>query len=179
MTEAETTRLAKSGAVAGLCPITEANLGDGVFPSVEYLGAGGALGIGTDSNVLIDAAGELRALEYAQRLFRRARNVLAPEPGDSTGRALFERAVRGGDQALGMEPAGLREGASADFMSLDVEHPALLSRWGDNLLDSWIFGGGALDCVWRRGRKLVSGGRHIRRDAIRQRYRRAIDGILR
>jgi formimidoylglutamate deiminase len=179
MTDNETRQLAKSGAVAGLCPITEANLGDGVFPAVDYLRVGGAFGLGTDSNVMIDAAGELRALEYAQRLFHRARNVLAPEAGRSTGRALFERAVAGGAQALGQSPSGLREGASADIISLDMDHPALTGRSGDGILDSWIFAGGVVDCVWRHGRKLVSGGRHVRRDAVRRRYRRAIDGILR
>jgi formimidoylglutamate deiminase len=178
LTNSETTRLAHSGAVAGLCPITEANLGDGVFPAVDFLGAGGVFGLGTDSNVLIDAAGELRALEYAQRLFLRSRNVLAPEAGRSTGRALFEGALAGGAQALGLERTGLREGASADFVSFDLGHPAILGKQHDNLLDSWIFAGGALDCVWQRGRKLVSGGRHVRRDPIRQRFRRAIDGLL-
>jgi len=175
----ETERLAKSGAVAGLCPITEANLGDGVFPAHDYLAAGGAFGIGSDSNVLIDAAEELRTLEYAQRLTRRARNVLATAPGGSTGGALFRSAVNGGAQALGMA-GGLRRGRPADFVTLDRAHPAMIGRDGDALLDSWVFAGrhGAIDGVWRGGRQVVSGGRHHAREAIVARYRTALGGVL-
>ncbi|WP_082560711.1 formimidoylglutamate deiminase [Caulobacter sp. Root487D2Y] len=175
----ETERLAKSDAVAGLCPITEANLGDGVFPAHDYLAAGGAFGIGSDSNVLIDAAEELRTLEYAQRLTRRARNVLAKAPGSSTGGALFRAAVGGGAQALGVV-GGLRRGRAADFVTLDRAHPAMIGRDGDALLDSWVFAGrhGAVDGVWRGGRQVVSGGRHHAREAILARYRTALANIL-
>lgn len=180
MTEAETLALSKSGAVAGLCPVTEANLGDGVFSAEGYLAAGGAFGIGTDSNILIDPAGELRALEYAQRLTLRARNVLAPAPGRSTGRTLFDRALTGGAQALAADPAGLRAGAPADLVSLDSAHPALAGRTGDSLLDSWIFAGyrGAVDCVWRGGHRLVEGGRHRARDAVAKRYRETMSRFV-
>jgi len=174
LTERETAALARSGAVAGLCPITEANLGDGIFPADVYLPLGGRLGIGTDSNVLIDAAAELRALEYAQRLSHRARNVLAGGEGQSTGRTLFDAALSGGAQALGIVAAGLREGASADIVSLDATDASLAGRRGNAVLDSWIFAGAAIDCVWRRGHKLVSGGRHLARDGIRERYCRVI-----
>ena len=170
MTSDETSRLAASGAVAGLCPITEANLGDGIFPAVDYLAAGGAFGLGTDSNVLIDAAGELRALEYAQRLIQRARNVLAPAPGRSTGRTLFDGMFVGGARALGLGKVGLCEGASADFLSFDVSSPAFGGRRDDAFLDSWIFAGGTVDCVWRRGRKVVAGGQHVLRALVRERY---------
>lgn len=175
----ETERLAKSGAVAGLCPITEANLGDGVFPAHDYLAAGGAFGIGSDSNVLIDAAEELRTLEYAQRLTRRARNVLAKAPKSSTGGELFRAAVNGGAQALGVA-GGLRRGRPADFVTLDRAHPAMIGRDGDALLDSWVFAGrhGAIDGVWRGGRQVVSGGRHHAREAILARYRTALGSVL-
>jgi formimidoylglutamate deiminase len=178
MTEAETTGLAKSKAVAGLCPITEANLGDGVFPAEAYLIAQGRFGIGTDSNVLIDPAGELRALEYAQRLTKRARNVLAPEAGCSTGRTLFDGALAGGFQALGVEAPLLAQGHPADFITLKADDTALIGRQGDAILDSWIFAGGQVDCVWRRGGKLVEGGRHFDRERIRARYRRAVESVL-
>jgi len=178
MTAAETLRLARSGAVAGLCPITEANLGDGVFPTPDYCAAGGAFGIGTDSNVLIDAAGELRGLEYAQRLLRKSRNVLAAQAGRSTGRMLFDNAFTGGAQALGTDGGGLCEGASADIVSLDLEDRALVGRREDALLDSWIFAGGTIDCVWRGGRQLVDGGRHFRREAIRKRFALAMTELL-
>ena len=176
----EVHRLAASAAVAGLCPITEANLGDGIFPATEYLGADGACAIGTDSNVRIDAAEELRTLEYTQRLTHRRRNVLAHGRERSTGRRLLEAAVAGGAQALGCDRRGLIAGADADIVSLDTTHDSLLCRRGDAILDSWIFAARvpAIDCVWRYGRKVVSAGRHIRRDAITARYRRALASLL-
>ena len=173
MTQSESVALAKSGAVAGLCPITEANLGDGIFPAADFIAAGGRFGIGSDSNVLIDAAEELRLLEYGQRLVRRERNVFAAHEGASTGDMLYRAALAGGAQALGV-------GEAADFVSLDMEHPALAGRGGDALLDGWIFAarGGAVDCVWRRGRKVVRRGCHRTRDAIVERYRAALERIL-
>ena len=180
MTEEETLGLARSGAVAGLCPLTEANLGDGVFPAATYLAAGGAFGVGTDSNIQIDPAAEMRGLEYAQRLTARARNVLARSPGRSTGRQLFDHALAGGDRALGGNGAGLQAGAVADLVTLDPEHPALAGRISDSALDSWIFAGyrGAVDCVWRAGQMLVDGGRHRARGKIAMRYREAIKRML-
>jgi len=163
--------LARSGAVAGLCPVTEANLGDGVFPAAPYLAAGGIYGVGSDSNVLIDAAEELRWLEYGQRLARHERSLMAGEAGASTGGALFRASLAGGARALGAT-SGIALGASADFVTLDAAHPSLLGRSGDALLDGWIFAAGraAVDGVWRRGAQVVAGGRHIARDAIRARY---------
>ncbi|TXS93018.1 formimidoylglutamate deiminase [Parahaliea maris] len=178
LTTAECEGLARSGAVAGLCPITEANLGDGVFPVEEFLAHGGRIGVGSDSNVRIDLAGELELLEYGQRLTRQRRNVLAKE-GGSTGRQLLEASLIGGGQALGTG-AGLRVGAPADFFSLRAEHPALLERRGDAIVDSWIFGSGrgAIDCVWRAGQLCVSEGRHVLADEIGQAYQRALQWIL-
>ncbi len=179
MTDTETAAMAKSGAVAGLCPITEANLGDGLFPMRDFLDNGGAYGIGSDSNVLIDAAEEMRLLEYGQRLARQSRNDLAAEPGGSTGGTILRAVLAGGGQALGARSA-LAEGCSADIVSLDADHPALIARAGDAWLDGWIFAArrGAVDTVWRRGRKLVSGGRNHARDAIVARYRATLTGLL-
>ena len=176
----EAHRLAASGAVAGLCPITEANLGDGVFPAQEYLDAGGSFGVGSDSNVLVHAAEELRVLEYSQRLTHRRRNVLASGVEQSTGRRLIESAIAGGARALGCERSGLVEGADADIVSLDTAHESLACRRGDALLDSWVFAarGQVVDCVWRYGHKIVSGGRHVGRDAIATRYRAVLTGLL-
>jgi formiminoglutamate deiminase len=179
MTGEETARLARSGAVAGLCPITEANLGDGLFPAPDYLEAGGRFGVGSDSNVRIDAAEELRLLEYGQRLSLRARNVLAPEAGRSTGRSLFDGAFAGGTQALGAPDSGLQAGAPADLVSLDIESPALAGKSGDAILDSWIFAGtGAVDRVWCAGRQLVAGGRHKNREEIARRYKEVLVRIV-
>jgi formiminoglutamate deiminase len=179
MTSGETMRLAQSGAVAGLCPITEANLGDGIFNAAEYLRAGGAFGIGSDSNVRIDLAEELRLLEYGQRLARRERNVLADHGGRSTGRMLFEHALEGGARALGVE-CGIRIGASADLIALDANHPSLIERDGDGLLDGWIFAaaGTAIDRVWRGGSRVVAAGRHVRRATVTARYREALRRAL-
>ncbi len=176
----ELERIARSGATVGLCPITEANLGDGVFPAGQFAALRGSYGIGSDSNVLIDAAQELRVLEYTQRLTCRARNVMALGEGRSTGRALFESALAGGSRALGLPTCGLRVGAAADLISLDPNHDALFSRTGDALLDSWIFAARvpAIDSVWRYGRKVVSAGRHRHRDEIASRYRASLKRLL-
>lgn len=167
MTEAETRGMAKAGAIAGLCPITEANLGDGTFPATNFFADGGRYGVGSDSNVLIGLPDELRQLEYSQRLFHRARNVLAA-PGSSTGRALFDGALVGGAAALGAE-SGIAAGKAADFVSVKTRHGLDLD--GDALLDGWIFANGAeVDCVWVHGRKQVEGGRHVAREAIGRRF---------
>ncbi|PSJ61146.1 formimidoylglutamate deiminase [Kumtagia ephedrae] len=174
MTEAETAAMARSGAVAGLCPITEANLGDGIFPGRAFLDHGGRFGVGSDSNVLIGVPDELRQLEYSQRLLTRQRNVLAPA-GASNGRALFDAALAGGNQALSGRPSGIAVGGAASLVSLDASHPTLAGKSGDALLDAWIFANGArVDAVWIGGRKLVSQGRHIRREAIAERFRTAM-----
>ena len=182
-TAAELQGVAARRAVVGLCPVTESSLGDGIFPAVEFLAAGGRSGIGTDSNIRSDAAEELRTLEYSQRLVHRARNVLAPAPGASTGRSLFDAAIAGGLQALrppGSGPAGLAPGAPLDVVTLVRDHPSLVGRNGDQTLDSWIFAGdrGLIDCVWRAGAKVVSGGRHRDRDELEKRYAVALRKVL-
>lgn len=181
MTPGETSRLARSGAVAGLCPVTEANLGDGTFPGPGWLAAGGRYGIGTDSNVAIDAAGELRQLEYSQRLAHRGRNLMAgPRQGASTGAALFNAALAGGAAALGGGLCGLRPGAAADLVTLRPDHPGLLHRRGDMLLDGWVFAGDrtAVEGVWVRGRRLVADGRHVARPALAALYARTLERLL-
>ncbi len=180
LTESETRGLARSGAVAGLCPITEANLGDGLFPAPAYLGEGGVMAIGTDSNVLIDPAQELRTLEYGQRLTRRARNVLARPGQTSTGATLFTRALAGGAQALGEPVTGLAVGAGADVVSLAAGHPALVGRSGDALLDGWIFAGDSrcVETVWRRGARVVEHGRHRDAEAIGGAYAATLRRLL-
>ncbi len=178
VTEAEWRGVVARGAVVGLCPITEANLGDGVFPAVDFTRAGGRFGIGTDSNVQIGVAEELQMLEYSQRLALRGRAVMA-DPERSTGRALFDRALAGGVQATGAA-SGLSVGASADIVSLDTSGVAFGGRSGDAVLDSWIFGAptGSIRSVWRAGREVVKDGRHIARDGIEARYRKALSAVL-
>ena len=216
-TAAEVAGMAASRAVVGLCPITEANLGDGIFPAPPFVEQGGRYGVGSDSNVMLDGAEELRVLEYSQRLAQRARNVLARAEGQSTGRSLFDAALAGGAQALraraggvnsggaralgagsgslttgagsasagvpgagGLQTPGLSVGALADIVSLSTDHPALVERRDDEILDSWIFvgGRGVVDCVWRAGAKVVVNGRHLRRDELLARYRRTLKSLL-
>jgi formimidoylglutamate deiminase len=178
MTDGEARRVAESGAVAGLCPITEANLGDGIFPADSFLAAGGAYGVGSDSNVLIDASEELRLLEYGQRLTHRRRNRLAP-PDASVGDTLYRSALAGGARALGA-PVGLAVGNPADFVTLDAGHASLAERREGLLTDGWLFAAGrqAIDGVWRRGRRLVTAGRHVDRARIAARYRRILGELL-
>lgn len=174
----ETLSLASSGAVAGLCPLTEADLGDGTFDAVRFLAAGGRFGVGSDSNVAIDGAAELRQLEYSQRLAIRARNVLGGL-GLSTGRALFEAALHGGDNAL-RGTSGLEPGRAADIVALDDAHPSYPSLTRDHLMDVWVFSAGKalVQSVWVGGRKLVENGSHQLRDAAAQRYRVAMKGLV-
>ncbi len=171
MVPAETEAMARTGAVAGLCPITEANLGDGIFDGVRYLAAGGAFGVGSDSNVRISLSEELRLLEYSQRLAGRGRAMLA-EAGRSTGRVRFEGAVRGGAQAAG-RGSGIAVGAWADLLALDMAAVDLEGRAGDGILDAWIFAGDdrMVAEVWSAGRHIVTGGRHVARGAVVARYR--------
>lgn len=179
MTEEETKRLAASGAVAGLCPVTEANLGDGIFDGARFLEAGGRFGIGSDSNIRISVAEELRQLEYSQRLRDRARVVLAGA-GQSSGRFLYEKALAGGSQALGRDSGSIAPGKWADMVALDRRSGVLEGAAGDAILDAWIFCGGnqAVRDLWSAGRHRVREGRHVRRDAIAGRYQKCLSSIL-
>ncbi|MEE2566734.1 formimidoylglutamate deiminase [Hyphobacterium marinum] len=179
MTAEETARLARSGAVAGLCPTTEADLGDGIFPGHTYREAGGRWGVGTDSHIRADAVGELCLLEWSQRLGERRRNVMA-EPGQSTGRHLYDSALSGGAQALGRASGGIKTGLWADLVALDTQHPLLSGQSGDAILDAWIFSGGraCVSDVWSAGRHVVRDGRHIRRDEIARGYRGAMTRLM-
>lgn len=172
MTPAETAGLAATGAVAGLCPITEANLGDGIFDGVAFRAAGGRFGIGSDSNVHVALWEELAALEYSQRLRDGSRAALATSDR-STGRVLFEAAARAGAQAAGRNSGEIAEGAPADLVAVSTDNEILCGRAGDAVLDSLIFGGRGRDCVtdvWSAGRHMVRGGRHVHRDAIVARF---------
>lgn len=180
MTNRETSDLAATGAVAGLCPTTEANLGDGVFPVSDYLDHGGAFGIGSDSQISIDPVEELRWLEYGQRLIRQARNVLADRREHaSTGRRLFDGAVLGGARACGRPVGRIEPGCRADLITLDTDHPRLYGRAEDALLDSWIFSGNAnlVRSVFVGGHQVVSDGVHRSQDTIAARFKTALDEL--
>ena len=176
----ELTRIVKANAVVGLCPITEANLGDGLFDARAFLAHGGRFGIGSDSLVRISAADELRTLEYGQRLMHRQRNVLG-EATRSTGRRLFEAAAAGGAQAMGRSwPVGrIGTGARADFVVLDQHHPALAAAQGDSLLDAWLFAAdnAAIKTVYCGGLPVVQNGRHVAREPLSQRYSKVLANL--
>jgi formimidoylglutamate deiminase len=175
MTEAETIGTAKAGAVAGLCPITESNLGDGIFDGVRFIGAGGAYGIGSDSNVRIALAEELRVLEYSQRLRDRSRNAMLTGEG-STGEALYVAAAHGGAQAMGRASGTIRIGDWADLTALDLNARPFWGLGRDQILDGWIFAGddAVVSDVWSAGRHMVQGGVHIGRNAILARFRKVM-----
>ena len=161
MTEPETARLAASGAVAGLCQTTEANLGDGIFPLRGFLGHGGGFGVGSDSNVGTSPVEELRWLEYVRRLETRARNVSETRQGASVATSLLRRAAAGGAQALGRAAGEIAAGRLADLVALDTEHPALVGRAGDRLLDAWVFSGNTTPV-----RHVMVAGRWVVRDGV-------------
>ncbi len=176
MTGSEVQAMAASGAIAGLCPVTEANLGDGTFAGPAFVGHGGRYGIGSDSNILVGVADELRQLEYSQRLEHRARNVMASTSG-STGRELFAAAIEGGQVALGAADAGLSVGAPADIVTLGGDPVEMLE--GDGVLDTWIFSQGErVDGVWVGGRKVVEQGRHPLRAEISTGFRKVMRELL-
>lgn len=180
---AELAAIARSGAVVGLCPSTEANLGDGIFGAPHLLAQGGRFGIGSDSNVCVDPFEELRLLELAQRLVSKRRNVLAREAaadGDcSVGSLLFAAALRGGAQASGQPTSELAPGRRADLVVLDAEAPGLLGREGEALVDAAVFGPGrrTVRDVLCAGRWRVREGRHVDASAIRARFARALDRL--
>ncbi|MCP4317226.1 MAG: formimidoylglutamate deiminase [Hyphomicrobiales bacterium] len=172
MDPAETVGLANSGAIAGLCPITEANLGDGIFNAQSYFADGGRIGVGSDSNIRISLSEELRQLEYSQRLKHRARNVLADDAA-STGENLFKRVAAGTAQAMGRNSGALEEGRIADIVAIDAGDLAFCGLTEKQFLDGWIFAGDdtVVSDLWSAGRHCVRNGRHIKRESVEHRYR--------
>lgn len=180
MTPAETEGLARSGAVAGLCPLTDASFGDGIFEGARHLAAAGHFGIGTDSNIQIDPSAELRQLEYGQRLSLRAHNVLVRHEGESVGRRLVETALIGGAQAWGRAVGAIAEGKRTDIVLLDDDHPDLAGASGDRWLDAWIFvaGRAAVRDVLVGGDRVVIQGRHRDRESVTRRYVAVVRRLL-
>jgi formimidoylglutamate deiminase len=179
LTESETAQLARSGAVAGLCPTTEANLGDGLFPLARYLDANGVLGIGSDSHISISPVEELRWLEYGQRLQTRHRNVAARHADDSVGETLWRASLRGGAQAAGMPIGSLDDGRRADFIVLDHDSPLLAARDSRSAMDSFLFAGNVplVRHVMTRGKWVVRDFTHHDEIRIAARYRSAMERL--
>ncbi|MCR9178002.1 MAG: formimidoylglutamate deiminase [Alphaproteobacteria bacterium] len=171
----ETEGLARSGAVAGLCPLTEASLGDGIFDGVRWFDAGGKISIGSDSNIRISLAEELRQLDTSQRLRDHSRAALATAD-ISTGRRIFEAACVGGGLSSGRGSGRIEVGAWADLLALDGTHPDLVGVRGDTAIDSFVFSGGndMVHAVWSAGRPVVREGRHPKHDQIVTSYLEAV-----
>jgi formimidoylglutamate deiminase len=172
--------LARSGAVAGLCPTTEASLGDGIFRLPAFVTAGGRFGIGTDSHVGTSPAFELRQLETSQRLRDHARAVATAEQNPHPGRTLLDAAHAGGAQASGRRIGAIAPGHRADLVELDETHPLLLDRSGDALLDAWVFSGqdNPVRSVVCGGKVVVEAGRHLRAMEIRDAFGAAMRRLL-
>lgn len=181
MTDTETLALAKSGAIAGICPTTEANLGDGIFSGALYIQAGGCFGVGSDSHVSTNLCEELRMFEYSQRLLHRQRNVLVGEHEASVGGYLYRQALHGGALASGRPVAGLAVGQRADLLVLDTSHPNITGKRHDQILDSFIFCNHApspIRDVMTGGRWVVQHGRHEQEKASASAYRSALHDLL-
>jgi len=172
--DSEMHAIAKSGAVAGLCPTTEANLGDGLFPLANYLDANGVLGVGSDSHISVSPVEELRWLEYGQRLATRHRNIAARKPGASVGETLWEAALRGGRRA-----AGLRESSERDVIVLDDTSPLLAARDEASVLDTFLFAGNTplVRDVMAGGEWMVRDFHHRAEDRIAADYRAAVEAL--
>lgn len=179
MNPAETEGVLRNKAVIGLCPSTEADLGDGYFPIENWFRRTGSFGIGSDSNLRISAIEELRMLEFQARLHSGKRNVLT-EKGLSMGRSLYQRALAGGAQAMGQNVGRIEPGFRADLVELDRDHLFLAGRREDQLLDSWILAGDQtmIRSVWVGGQKQVANGKHLAREKLQLAFRKAMLELL-
>jgi formimidoylglutamate deiminase len=179
MTAEETRGLASTGAVVGLCPTTEADLGDGIFPAVDYLAARGNLGIGGDSHVGVDPFLELRLVDAAQRLTLERRNVLARD-GESSGISLYQRALAGGARALAQPVGAIAAGCRADLLVLNGDDPGLTEHAASTVLDAAIYGPGRqiVRDVMVAGRWVIGEGHHADEETILMRYRQTLKRLL-
>ncbi len=176
LNDAEVLGLAHSGAVAGLCPTTEANLGDGLFPLAPFIEAGGRFGVGSDSHVSQSPVEELRWLEYGQRLWRQKRNVAHTRAQRNVGDYLWQAALGGGAAAAGRRVGRLAAGQRADLLVLDQDHPNLDGVSEAEVLGRVVFCGNdnLVRDVLCGGRWVVENGRHTAQEAIAGRYRQAL-----
>lgn len=170
--DGEIRALAATGAVVGLCPSTEANLGDGLFPLAPYLKAGGRIAVGSDSNVSVNMIEELRWLEYGQRLAGGTRLIAASDDRPSAGGALYRAALSGGARAAAQPVGALEAGARADFIVLDPDHPAIATKSGDRILDGLLFASSSnpIRDVYVGGARVIEAGRHGQEETIRAEF---------
>ncbi len=178
--DAEVRGVADSGATVAICPTTEANLGDGLFPLKAYLDAGGAFGIGSDSQSSVSPIEELRWLEYGQRLASHHRNIAVQADSSSVGETLLRRTLASGANATGQPVGRLAQGDFADWLVLDTDAAQLAGMTPGDAIDRWIFSGNRnlVRDVHVGGKQVVAEGRHRAREAIAAQYRKAIKTLL-
>jgi len=180
MTSEETGNMARSGAIAGLCPMTEANLGDGIFPAEEFVAAGGQFGLGTDSNIRTNVAEELQMLEYSQRLSNKRRNILAGQDNPHTGDNLYQQASSGGATALNQPVGTIDINRRADFIVLDAQLDGIHRPANGRYMDYWLFG--ALNRtpkdVYVAGQQVISDGHHDGDEVVDHKFRRVMEKLL-
>ncbi len=179
MSEAETGLLARSGAVAGLCPTTEANLGDGFFNAPTFQAEGGIWAIGSDSHISMSPVEELRWLEYGQRLLGQRRNVMQHATERHTGTALYRSALLGGARSCGRKIGQVAQGFRADLVVLNTDHPRFSGRAEDDLMNSWLFSGNEnpVQDVYIGGKQVIANGRHHDEESIRTDYLQSLHGL--
>lgn len=180
LTQSEVEDIANSGAVVGICPLTEANLGDGIFPTAEYLKQGGQFAIGSDSHIGINVADEIRLLEYAQRLTKNERAVLVSENCSSVGQYLFSKAAADGAKAINQNTGSIQVGKRADLLVLDNEHPSLFSKTKSRILDAAIFACNQLPIkdVYVAGKRVVESGSHKMESDVIEKYKAVLQRLV-
>ncbi len=179
LSDEEMKLIARSGAIAGLCPTREANLGDGLFPLADYLGEDGTIAIGSDSHISVSVAEELRLLEYGQRLSHLKRNIATSKKYSHTGTNLYLRTATGGAQASGFNNGTIEVGKRADIVVLDDQSPVLIGTPDDSVLDRYIFNGNvsAVRDVYVAGKKVVSDCKHAKEEQIFARFSQSMLGL--
>ncbi len=180
LTALEVENTAKSGAVVGICPLTEANLGDGIFPTAEYLNFGGKFALGSDSHIAINVADEIRLLEYAQRLTKNERAVLVSDNCSSVGQYLFTKATADGAKAINQNVGIIEVGKRADLLVLDDNHPSLFSKSQSSILDAAIFASNQLPVkdVYVAGKKVIEEGRHHLETDVIEKYKKVLERLV-
>ena len=178
LTEVETKQLAASGATVAICPTTEANLGDGLFPLRDYLDAGGAWGIGSDSHISVSPIEELRWLEYGQRLVTRHRNIAVGDGSSNASSTSVGETLLRGVLASARQSSG--QAGEGDFVVLDTDAAIFAGVKAGDAIDRWIFSGNrnAVREVHVAGKRVIAGGRHADRDSIAARYRQTLQALL-
>ena len=180
LTAEETAGIAHSGATVAICPTTEANLGDGLFPLRAYLDAGGTWGIGSDSHISVSPVEELRWLEYGQRLHTRRRNIAVDGVGQSVGESLLHGTLASGAHASGQAVGVLAPGMAADWIELEASAPTFAGARPEDVVDRWLFSGNRnlVRQVHVAGQAVVVDGRHRQAEAITARYRQVVARLL-